>query len=253
MLIESFRNSQVAKLYVMDYGLFQVHSNGRIIGITGSLIETDDGKRVLVDSGFSTKYLVDREEASREDKLDEFGRILELGPENMPAGQLARIGLTPHDIDLQILTHTHIDHVGGIADFTHVPMVVHRAERALARPLYWAGLQPIDWPEEQVYIEVEGDVELFPGLTLLETPGHTPGQMSLLVDLPDSGAVILASDTISRPEELEGRFEGYWRAELAEKSARRLMSLAAERDAFVIFGHCPEQWPTLKKIPEFYG
>ena len=101
MLIESFRNSHVAKLYVMDYGLFQVHSNGRIIGITGSLIETDDGRWVLVDTGFSPKYLVDREKASREDKLDEFGTILELGPENMPAGQMSRIGLAPQDIDLQ--------------------------------------------------------------------------------------------------------------------------------------------------------
>ena len=253
MLIESFRNSHVAKLYVMDYGLFQVHSNGRIIGITGSLIETDDGRWVLVDTGFSPKYLVDREKASREDKLDEFGTILELGPENMPAGQMSRIGLAPQDIDLQILTHTHIDHLGGITDFTHVPMVVHKAERALDKPLYWAGRHPVDWPEEQVYIEVDGDVELFPGLTLLETPGHTPGQTSLLVELPETGSVILTSDTISRPEELEGNFDGYWRPQMAADSARRLMTLAEERDAFVIFGHCPNQWPTLKKIPEFYG
>ncbi len=253
MLIESFRNSKVAKLYVMDYGLFQVHSNGRIIGITGSLIETDDGKWVLVDTGFAPKYLVDREKSSHEDRLDEFGTILELGPENMPAGQMARIGLTPDDIDLQILTHTHIDHIGGIEDFTHVPMVVSKAERALDKPLYWHGRHPFDWPEEQVYIEVEGDVELFAGLTLLETPGHTPGQMSLLVDLPETGAVILTSDTISQPEELEEGFAGYWREELAEKHAHRLMALAQERDAFVIFGHCPRQWPTLKKIPEYYG
>ena len=253
MLIESFRNSHVAKLYVMDYGLFQVHSNGRIIGITGSLIETDDGRWVLVDTGFSPKYLADREKASREDKLDEFGTILELGPENMPAGQMSRIGLAPQDIDLQILTHTHIDHLGGITDFTHVPMVVHKAERALDKPLYWAGRHPVDWPEEQVYIEVDGDVELFPGLTLLETPGHTPGQTSLLVELPETGSVILTSDTISRPEELEGNFDGYWRPQMAADSARRLMTLAEERDAFVIFGHCPNQWPTLKKIPEYYG
>jgi len=252
LLIESFQSSTVARLYVMDYGLFQVHSNGRIIGITGSLIETNDGKWVLVDTGFHPKYLDDREQASREDLLDEFGVILELGPQNMPAGQMAQLGLAPQDIDLQILTHTHIDHVGGIADFTHVPMVVHKNERALDKPLYWHGRQPYDWPEEQVYIEVEGDVELFPGLTLLETPGHTPGQTSLLVELPETGSVILTSDTISRPQELEGHFEDYWCPTLAEKSARRLMALAEERDAFVIFGHCPEQWPTLKKIPEYY-
>jgi N-acyl homoserine lactone hydrolase len=132
-------------------------------------------------------------------------------------------------------------------------MVLHKNERALDRPLYWHGRHPYDWPEEQVYIEVEGDVELFPGLTLLETPGHTPGQTSLLVELPETGSVILTSDTISRPEELDGHFESYWRPELAEQSARRLMMLAADRDAFVIFGHCPKQWPNLRKIPVYYG
>ncbi|MDX1480760.1 MAG: N-acyl homoserine lactonase family protein [Woeseiaceae bacterium] len=251
-MLAGFEKSRVARLYVLDYGLFQVHSNGRIIGITGSLIETDDGRFVLVDTGFHRKYLDDRDAASREDRLDEFGRLLELGPEHLPAGQLARIGLTPEDLDLQILTHSHIDHVGGIEEFTRVPMVVHRQERALDRPLYWHGRHPIAWPDAQEYIEIEGDTELFDGLTVLETPGHTPGQLSLLVELPRTGSVILTSDTISRPGELDGDFEGYWWPALARYQAERLMRLAAERDAFVIFGHCPEQWPTLRKAPEYY-
>ena len=252
-LLEGFETSRVRRLYVLDYGLFQVHENGRIIGITGSLIETADGKWILVDTGFASKYLDDRDAAAREDGLDEFGVILEHGPEHMPAGQLSLLGLSPADIDLQILTHSHIDHVGGISDFTHVPMVVHKAERALDRPLYWHDAQPFTWPDAQQYILVEGDTEILPGLTLLETPGHTPGQMSLLVDLPETGAVILTSDTISRPDELTGDFAGYWRPELAARHAHRLMDIARERDAFVIFGHCPRQWPTLRKMPEFYG
>ncbi|MEY3684375.1 MAG: hypothetical protein RLZZ394_206, partial [Actinomycetota bacterium] len=43
-------------LSVLDFGLFQVHANGRIIGIPGALIETDAGERVLIDSGFPQKY-----------------------------------------------------------------------------------------------------------------------------------------------------------------------------------------------------
>ena len=252
-MLKEFSNARVARLYILDYGLFRVHSNGRVIGITGSLIETNDGRYILVDTGFPPKYLEDRDGSAREDRLDEFGTILELGPGNLPAGQIARIGLEPADIDLQILTHSHIDHVGGIEDFTHVPMVISAAERALDRPLYWHGRHPVAWPGAQDFIEVCGDVEIVPGLTLLETPGHTPGQLSLVVELPETGTVILTSDTISRPDELEGRFEDYWRPELAEQSARRLMAIAEARDAFVIYGHCPAQWPTLKKIPDYYG
>ena len=35
------------RLAVLDYGLFKVHANGRVIGICGYLVETDAGERVL--------------------------------------------------------------------------------------------------------------------------------------------------------------------------------------------------------------
>jgi N-acyl homoserine lactone hydrolase len=31
------------------------------------------------------------------------------------------------------------------------------------------------------------------------------------------------------------------------------MAIAQRENAFVIYGHDPEQWPQLKKAPEFYG
>ena len=117
-MLKKFSNARVARLYILDYGLFRVHSNGRVIGITGSLIETNDGRYILVDTGFPPKYLEDRDGSAREDRLDEFGTILELGPGNLPAGQIARIGLGPGDLGLQILTPSHIDHVGRIARWT---------------------------------------------------------------------------------------------------------------------------------------
>ena len=66
----------------MDYGLFKVHSNGRVIGITGSLIETDDGL-VLATSGASVTIKGDLSVA-------EEGRFE--GSDWIPAGE---IGLTP--------------------------------------------------------------------------------------------------------------------------------------------------------------
>jgi N-acyl homoserine lactone hydrolase len=239
------------RLTVLDYGLFKVHANGRVIGICGYLIETDAGERVLIDTGFPAKYASDAAAATAEDGLDSFGQVLSVTPDNLPAAQLARIGLSLADITLMIQSHTHIDHVGGLADAPQAPMLIAAAERVLPRPLYWAGAQPLDWPDRD-YRLVDADITLGPGFEVLLAPGHAPGQLAFLIDLPDTGPVLLTGDAISRPAEIDERFEGSWDAPLALAHANRMMRLARDRDALVIYGHCPAQWPTLRKAPDAY-
>ena len=96
-------------LAVLDYGLFRVHANGRVIGIMGALIETDAGERVIVDGGFPAKYAVDAQAATQEDRLYEFGEVLSVTPENRPAAQLEKLGLTPEDINLFIQRANVVD------------------------------------------------------------------------------------------------------------------------------------------------
>ena len=57
MLLENFSNSRVARLYVMDYGLFQVHSNGRIIGLD-RVGESAPAGELFEHFGFSTENVV---------------------------------------------------------------------------------------------------------------------------------------------------------------------------------------------------
>lgn len=238
-------------LHVLDYGLFRVHANGRVIGICGYVIRTDCQEVILVDTGFPAKYASDAAAASEEDRLFEFGEVLQCDDDNLPAAQLSRLGLLPSDVTLHVLTHTHIDHVGGLGDFAHVPIVVAEAERALARPLYWGAIQPLAWPTAK-YVTVVDDVQLGPGLRLFVVPGHAPGQLALLVDLPETGQVLLTSDAISRPEELDESFAGSWDATMAMASALRLLRVARAEGAFIIYGHSPEQWPELRKAPDGY-
>jgi N-acyl homoserine lactone hydrolase len=249
---DTYIKGKPISLTVLDYGLFKVHANGRVIGIVGFLIRTDRGETILVDTGFPAKYAYDIEASSAEDKLGSFGVVLSLTEENLPKAQLAKAGVAMDDVDLLVMTHTHIDHVGGIADFPGRPILMSAAERALEKPIYWSGLKPLDWPDRE-YMLVDGDIDLGPGLKVLAAPGHTTGQLALLVELPETGPVLLTGDAISRPGEIDERFDTADDPAAAIESADRLMRLAAEKGAMVIYGHSPEQWPQLKKSPEFYA
>ena len=238
-------------LTVLDFGLFTVHANGRIIGIPGFLIVTSAGEKVLLDTGFAKKYADDVEAASAEDNLGEFGKVLELTQENQPEAQLAKMGIRKSDLDLLIISHTHIDHVGNIGAFPGVPILIGAGERALPKPIYWRGKQPLEWPDSE-YILVDEDFDLGPGFKVLHAPGHTPGELALLIDLPETGSVLLTSDAISRESEVAEGCLDSTNPEEALATAHRILKLAKDRDAFVIYGHGPEQWGQLKKAPESY-
>ena len=242
----------VKRLYILDFGLFQVHENGRIIGIPGYLIQTHDGQNILIDTGFPAKYALNAEKATLEDGLETFGRVITLTKDNLPPAQLAKIGLEPSDIDILVMTHSDIDHVGGIGDFPQATLVIHADERAFKQPRYWNGRSPISWPANKTQL-ISQDTQLCPGITLLSTPGHAPGHLSLLLRLPRMGHVLLIGDAIARPSELQEGFGGAWNHDLARASADKLMDIAQTHNALIIYGHDPEQWPTLKKAPDFYA
>ena len=239
------------RLAVLDYGLFEVHSGPRTIGICGFAIQTDAGEVILIDTGFPVKYVFDAEAATAEDALGSFGRVLKVTADNTPDGQLAKLGLSKADVTLMIQSHTHIDHIGHMNGFADVPIVIAAAERALPRPLYWSGKQAMEWPERDYHL-VTQDFTLAPGLEVLLCPGHAPGQLAFMVKLPNTGWILLTSDAISRAAEIDEGFAGSWDVPLAVHHGDRLMQLAGEKDALVIYGHSPQQWPDLRKAPDWF-
>ena len=228
-------------LTILDFGQFLVHSGPRIIGIMGGLLRTDAGEVVVIDTGFPAKYVTDRAAAAAEDDLGSFGELMRHGPENWVGAQLQMHGVSK--VDLLILTHTHIDHVGGLELFSQVPIVMAAAERALDKPLYFGAAEGMDWPAAN-YLTIEQDTGLGPGLDLFFTPGHAPGQLALGIDLPGKGRVIWASDAISRESEPDEGFADAWDPKLAAHHAARLLAMPHD---LLIYGHDPEQWLQLPK------
>jgi N-acyl homoserine lactone hydrolase len=98
-----------------------------------------------------------------------------------------------------INTHLHFDHCGGNRRFAGTPTHVQRAEwEAVSEPEY-----VVEWArfDGATYELVDGDAELFPGIAVLFTPGHTTGHQSVVVTT-DDGLVVLGGDVTYSMEEL---------------------------------------------------
>lgn len=239
---------RLTRLTILDLGRFEVRGGERVIGIPAYLMETDRGARILFDTGFPPDYLTDADRPDR-DGLPAFGHLVDYGPHQTATGALSALGLAPADIALTILSHGHVDHVGALPLFAHAPIVMTARERADPRPSYFGAARPMAWPTAR-YILIDGDTPVCHGLTLIPTPGHTPGHLSAILDLPNTGPVILAADAINRASEPAEGFPDAQDPALAQASAKRLLSLAP--DALVIYGHDPAQWHGLRKAPARY-
>lgn len=239
-------------LAILDYGTFEVAADGRRIPILGYAIRSGVHV-VLVDTGFPNAYYEDADAAGRADGLDSFGRLVRLGPVNRPRAQLALLDLGPDDVTELVITHGDIDHVGGIDDFSGATIVLSRSEREAGPPRYFGDVRPVRWPAAARYRLLEGDEELAPGVTLLATPGHSPGHLSLVVRLRETGAVVLACDAISREAELaSGINGGASDDDAARRSAKQLEELARHRNALLVYGHDPSQSEALRRAPDVY-
>jgi glyoxylase-like metal-dependent hydrolase (beta-lactamase superfamily II) len=173
------------------------------------------------------------DEASREaiviDPGEEVDRILDI---------LERHGLT---VKIIAITHAHIDHIGGAArlrSLTGAPVYMHQEDSFLSDRLdmqaAWLGMETphenpgIDRPLREGDTLRAGSIEA----TVLHTPGHTPGSISLF--LPAQNTAI-AGDTLFRGSIGRTDLPGGDSAEIAKSIRGKLYTLP--EDAIVVPGH----------------
>ena len=103
---------------------------------------------------------------------------------------LTSAGVSPAEVDVVVNCHLHFDHCGGNALFAGRPIVVQVTELTAARGRDYTVPELVDFAGVH-YQEVSGEFELWPGVWIIPTPGHTDGHQSLVVRRRD-GSVVLA-------------------------------------------------------------
>jgi glyoxylase-like metal-dependent hydrolase (beta-lactamase superfamily II) len=148
-------------------------------------------------------------------------------------GNIERLGLDPAKITTIILTHCHIDHVGGAHAFKkrYGPRIVmHELDGAVVErgdnrmtAAYWYG---VNFAPLAVDVKLTGEEDRLSfsdnEVVCLHTPGHTPGSTSVYVDT--GGKRVLFG------QDIHGPFFAEFGANIAQwqRSMEKLLSLKAD-------------------------
>jgi len=251
------------KIYLLPGGLLNIDRSILLTGadmgrkikapVCSVLIIHDEGP-ILIDTGLNPDGLTDPERA-----WGPRAKIIqpELTKEDDIRSRLKQINLEVTDIKIVILTHLHWDHSGGLRFFGHCPVMVQKVEYRFAfNPDSFVSGQYMrnhfDFPLN--YNLLEGDQIILPGMSVIKTPGHTPGHQSILVKMASGTFCIFSGDAIPLEENLTLKIpsSNNWNSQQAMDSIYRLEHLSRLLHADLIPSHDIVRWERLKKTPEFY-
>ena len=131
---------------------------------------------------------------------------------------LARLGVAPEAVEAMLFTHLHADHVGWatrLEEGRWVPTFPRARHIVAAREYaHWAALDTVapvghgcfrdsvvPLVEAGLLDQVENDHAPFPGLRLRPLPGHTPGQVGIMLT-GTKRTVLIAADAVHHPAQL---------------------------------------------------
>jgi len=171
--------------------------------------------------------------------------------------QLAKGNLKPDQIKYVGISHYHGDHVGQVGSFPKSTLLIGQDDwDALTSPTPRPGAVAAPfgpWIKGEAKVEpLPQDKDVFGdgSVIMLYTPGHTPGHHSLLVKLPQTGAVLITGDLVHFHENWETNGVPWFNFDRAQTLASidRAKKIVAGMKATVIIQHDARD---VDKLPAF--
>jgi N-acyl homoserine lactone hydrolase len=180
-----------------------------------------------------------------------------VAPKVSVVDQLAKLDVKPDQIKYVGISHYHADHTGQVDSFPKATVLIGKGDwDAISSPKPPTGVnfKPFEhWIKGEGKVEplaIDKDVFGDGTVIVLRTPGHTPGHSSLLVKLPQTGAVILSGDAMHFHENFDAFGVPWFNFDRAQTVASmdRIKKLAANLKATVIIQHDARD---VEKLPAF--
>ncbi|MGI9483377.1 MAG: MBL fold metallo-hydrolase [Hyphomicrobiales bacterium] len=213
----------------------------RISDLNVTLVQTEDDL-VVIDTGSGMNF------------VDSAGTL---------ADNMDGAGIDREKVTKVILTHAHPDHVWGIIDdfeeakrFPNAAYFMSAAEwdfwmdkeilSKLPKALHGfaIGAKNNLNPVAEKLTRVDDNATIAPGITMISTPGHTPGHMSVMVE-SGTGKMLVLGDAITHPAvsfvRPDWAMQNDQNQPLAGKTRARLLDMLATDKIPVIGYHLP--WP----------
>lgn len=185
------------------------------------------------------------------------------------SSQLSRLGIDGSSLKYVVLSHGHVDHTGGLPALGRVTVLIGDGERsAITQPFSLLhGYKQSHFSRIGRLLEINFDlapqipplgrmVDLLGdgSIYLVDSRGHTPGHLSMLINLP-SGPLILTGDTVQTRRAFIDAVPSGNSTDLkrASEAAQRLLTLKRQMPNLRLFyGHDPDDAANALKPPSFY-
>jgi glyoxylase-like metal-dependent hydrolase (beta-lactamase superfamily II) len=151
------------------------------------------------------------------------------------AARLKELDLEISDIHAIVNTHCHDDHTGSNYLFRGKKLYIHEKELDFARTIYWK--EYVSAFFEILDIQETTNTEIAKDVRIIETPGHTPGSISVVVGTHE-GLVATIGDTAMTEGEMKQRELSRWYTPEAKAQINKSIDLIQSlHPVAVILGH----------------